>query len=68
MRGTGSTLKFKPGKGEHVFTAVADDGTSVVEDGFVVIVKEGEVSPGPGLVTALADVVPAALVQFRRRP
>ncbi len=44
-------VKLKPG--EHTITVVLDDGTDQVEDSFVVVVKEEDESPGPGLVAAI---------------
>ncbi len=52
---------------EHTITVVVDDGTDLVEDGFVIEVKEEEGSPGPDLVVILAAVVLAALVRVRQR-
>ncbi|MCK5252217.1 MAG: hypothetical protein KAQ96_04680, partial [Thermoplasmata archaeon] len=66
--GTGSPFEHsKLGKGKRTITVVVDDGTDVVEDSFVVVVKEEKGTPGPGLVAAIAAVVLAGLVQVRRR-
>ncbi len=66
--GTGTTLDYKKLKpGTRVVRVIVSDGEDTTEGEITLIIKEGEESPGVGIVVSIAAIMLAGITVFFQR-